>query len=89
MKKYYYRIYGLNVLSEIHFPNLFISNTKSIDVTIICCKLIETIQKKMENEVLDEITENYMWFHIRDVATFLIEEGSIIKVSRFIELYLF
>lgn len=83
MKKNYYRIYELNIESEILLPELVTAEGKNhaIDVNIRYGKLTEEAWKSIEEGKRHGFLKNEMWFYIRGVAGFLIKNGNEIIVE--------
>ena len=62
--KYYYKVYGLNIESEIKIPELIIlekENEPNIDVTIYIGKMAEGINIAKNQGVLEGFRKKEMW----------------------------
>lgn len=82
--KYYYKVYGLNIESEIKIQELVILNDEdkaNIDVTIYIDKMPESINIAKEQEILEGFRKKEMWFYIKDIATYYIKNGQEIVVE--------
>ena len=83
---YSYNVYGLNVQSEIEFPELLSSNCKEYkytDVNISYGRLSKEIAEEIEMGKLCSLNKETMWFYINDVAKYYIHSGNIIIVEPF------
>lgn len=82
--KYYYKVYGLNIESEIKIQELVILNDENkanIDVTIYIDKMPESINTAKNQEILEGFRKNEMWFYIKGIATYYIRKGQEIVVE--------
>ncbi len=82
--KYYYKVYGLNIESEIKIPELIIlekENEPNIDVTIYIDKMPESINIAKEQGILEGFRKNEMWFYVKGIATYYIKNGKEIVVE--------
>ena len=82
--KYYYKVYGLNIESEIKIPELIIlekENEPNIDVTIYIGKMAEGINIAKNQGVLEGFRKKEMWFYIKGIATYYIKNGREIVVE--------
>lgn len=82
--KYYYKVYGLNIESEIKIQELFILNDEdkaNIDVTIYIDNMPESIDTAKNQGILEGFRKNEMWFCIKGIATYYIKNGQEIVVE--------
>ena len=82
--KYYYKVYGLNIESEIKIQELFILNDEdkaNIDVTIYIDNMPESIDAAKNQGILEGFRKNEMWFCIKGIATYYIKNGQEIVVE--------
>lgn len=82
--KYYYKVYGLNIESEIKIQELVILNDEdkaNIDLTIYIDKMPESINIAKEQGILEGFRKNEMWFYVKGVATYYIKNGKEIVVE--------
>lgn len=81
---YFYRVYGLNVESEILVPELsVIDNPNEVDIDVnICYGNMPSDIKELINEGrITGYESQRMWFHIKDVASYCIENGRDITIE--------
>ena len=84
VKKYYYKVYGLNIESEIKIQELIVLNEKdkkNIDVTISIGRIPESIITAREYGLLEGFKKDEMWFYIKDIATYYVKNGKEIIVE--------
>lgn len=84
--KYYYKVYGLNIESEIKIQELVILNDEdkaNIDVTIYIDKMPESINIAKEQGKLEGFRKKEMWFYIKGIATYYIKNGQEIVVETY------
>lgn len=83
LKSYRYKVYGLDIESEIEIEE-FIYNEEETErgqcIKIMYGELPENIQEKMGCGKYIELSNGYIWFHIEHVATYCIEDGEKIIV---------
>ena len=80
----YYKVYGLNVESEILIPELSIlDNTERSDVQVkISYGVVsEGIKESIRNGRISNYQKQDMWFHIENVATYHIYNGDTVIVE--------
>ena len=77
-EKYSYRIYGLNVLSDIKCQEVceLIERPSHYDITIELGSVSDEIKQLIETGRRSSYTNESMWFHIKDVATYWIFNGN-------------
>ena len=88
--KYYYKVYGLNIESEIKIQELIILNDENkanIDVTIYIDKMPESINTAKNQGILEGFRKNEMWFYIKDIATYYIKNGQEIIVEPYRDIH--
>lgn len=78
-----YRIYGLNIKSDIDIPEFIVDDTieNNIQVNISYGKMPSNIKKDILNGENKGFSKEYIWFHIENVATYTIINGNEIKVE--------
>ncbi|MFC4320701.1 phosphoenolpyruvate carboxykinase (ATP) [Litchfieldia salsa] len=79
-----YKTFGLNLLSEIQFPELQLSKDRNViesDIRLEITDLAERWDEVAEYSDIFYITHSVIMFKIPRIAIFSIENGSIIKVS--------
>jgi Serine kinase of the HPr protein, regulates carbohydrate metabolism len=82
--KYLYRVYGLNVESEIHLPELIPISQKlnlKIDVSISYGNIPEDIDNAIERENYYKISKNQFIFNVEGVADYYVYNGCNIIVQ--------
>lgn len=85
-KKYYYRIYGLNVKSEIEIPELLAIDdldVSKVDVNIKRAPIAEEIINSIHNRSWYKYENERMVFKVNKVGAFYIENGESIIVDEF------
>ncbi|QAA34722.1 hypothetical protein [Clostridium manihotivorum] len=85
-KKNYYRVYGLNVKSEVVLPELInISETEDleVDIEVTYGSMNEEILESLEKGITHGFIANEMWFSIDNIATYYIYDGKNIVVEPF------
>lgn len=83
-KKYYYKVYGLNVESEILVPELTILDNdidKNIDVKIYYKTMPDDINQNVNEGKKAFYNGQYVWFHIDNVGTYLIQNGDTVTID--------
>lgn len=83
-QKYYYKVYGLNIESEILVPELtFLDDKieKNIDVKIYYKTMPDDIKQKVHEGKKAFYNSQYVWFHIDNVGTYLIENGDTVTID--------
>lgn len=84
MKKYYYKVYGLNIESEIIVPELTVLEYKeenNIDVKISYGIVKKEIKNLIDNGVLSAYSRQNVWFHIPGVGTYHIYNGDTVIIE--------
>ncbi len=83
-KNFNYRIYGLNVLSEIKCPEVLeleTINGGQHDVLIELNDVSEHIRKLVKRGKRSFYTNDEMWFHISGVATYWVHKGEKVTIE--------
>lgn len=81
-KVYHYKVYGINIDSEIEIPEFQVRTTETgVDVRLIVDQLEEEIKKEIEQGKNLSVTRESIWFYIEDVATYWIANGDTVTVS--------
>lgn len=79
---YYYKVYGLNIASEIELSELItLSQKDHIDVYIIRKTMSDEIKAAQRNNIHFQFLANDIWYEIEDLGTFHAKEGRIIEVD--------
>lgn len=81
---YFYKVYGLNIESEILVPELSEldkSERNNIDVSISYGEMPADIKELISLGRVANYQSQRMWFHIKDVASYCIENGSKITIE--------
>lgn len=84
-KIYFYRVYGLNVKSEIKMEELITlrdEEKENCNVELSYGVVSEEIQMKIKGGKTIELFRNNIWFHIKDVATYWITNGNNVVVEK-------
>lgn len=81
MKKYYYRIFGLNIESEIELPDLPFDHSYPIDVVIKYGKIPRHIVNAKNKGVLYESKQNDFLFRLENVSSYRVQNGNTITVQ--------
>ena len=82
-EKFSYRVYGLNVLSEIECPEVVkLENYQSeYDVVIEFGTVSDEIKETIASGKISSYTNESMWFHIEGVATYWIQNGEKVTIE--------
>ncbi|MPQ42614.1 hypothetical protein [Clostridium tarantellae] len=83
-KKYYYKVYGLNIESDMEFIELVTLDENEIDK--IDCKIVLgemdlSIKKDLEEGYKFRFLEDSMWFTVKNIANYHIYNGDTIVVE--------
>lgn len=76
-----YKVYGLNIKSQIEINEFNISDNKDNDVEIILGEVSEDIKLEIKNNKRAAYTNTEIWFHIEGIATYYIKNGDTIIVE--------
>lgn len=82
--KYFYRVYGINISSEIkveEFDYYKLNNHLKIDVEINKGMVKEEIKKEIKKGITNNFSFEEIWFYIKDVATYYIQGGKNVIVE--------
>lgn len=85
-KKYNYKVYGINVESEIVLPELLINNYKGYactDVVISYGSMPKVIYNEIQEGKWFNFEKDKMWFLVNDVAKYYILNGNTIIVETY------
>lgn len=83
-QKYYYKVYGLNIESEILVPELMVLDNKidkNIDVKIYYKTMPDDIKQNVNEGKKAFYNGQYVWFHIDNVCTYLIQNGDTVTID--------
>lgn len=83
-QKYYYKVYGLNIESEILVPELMVLDNKidkNIDVKIYYKTMPDDIKQNVNEGKKAFYNGQYVWFHIDNVGTYLIQNGDTVTID--------
>ena len=83
-RKFSYRIYGLNVLSDIECPEVLSLESDSFlhyDVVIEFGDVSQEIHSSIANNHYSSYTNEDMWFHVPKVATYWIQKGQKVTIE--------
>lgn len=83
-EKFSYRIYGLNVLSDIECPEVLVlerEDNVQYDVVIEIGEVSNDIKEQIKEGLKCSYTNENMWFHIKDVATYWMQEGEKVTIE--------
>ena len=83
-RKFSYRIYGLNVLSDIECPEVLSLESDSFihyDVVIEFGDVSQEIHSSIANNRYASYTNEDMWFHVPKVATYWIQKGQKVTIE--------
>lgn len=83
-KKFYYRVYGLNLESEIYIPEFTViknPSKKNIDATIKYKNVSKEIKEAIKNGKKSSFTYNDMWFNVDDVAIYSVYGGDKVEIE--------
>ena len=82
MKKYYYRVYDLNVESDIEMPELLeVDVNDKIDVVIKYGKVPKNMINKIQEGSWFHLEEKYFVFRVENIAKYFVENGSEIIIE--------
>ena len=78
-----YYVYGLNIKSEIEIEEFVkLDNIADEDVvTISYSTMSDDIKEKIKEGVRINLSNNKIWFHINDIATYCVTDGNKIEVE--------
>lgn len=83
-KKFYYRVYGLNIESEICIPQFTAIdniNEVNIDTKIYYKRASIEIKEAIKNGTKTRFTYNDMWFYVENLAIYRVYDGDKIEVE--------
>ena len=81
-KWYYYRVYGLNIKSDIEIKEFVeINNHDSIQVTICYSEIPDRIINKFREGNVCDINDNDIWFNIENIAVYHVKDGNLINYN--------
>lgn len=83
-KKFYYRVYGLNLESEVYIPEFTVIKNPSkenIDTTIKYKSVSKEIKENIKNGKKNSFTYNDMWFNVDNVAIYHIYNGDKVEIE--------
>lgn len=83
MDKFYYKLYGLNIESEIECPELIKSKKSNDDIKIIFGKVPDSVFELMNQGCNGYCTQKIMWFNICNVAIYYVYEGKQIIIQTY------
>lgn len=84
VKTYNYKVYGLNIKSEILLPELLSSNNNEyFDVNISYGIMPQEVSKEIDDGRFFDFQKEKMWFYIKDIAKYYIFNGDTIIVEQF------
>lgn len=81
---YYYKIYGLIIKSEIRLEELVELDShkvNKVDVNISFSNMTDDIKKEIDNGRVRNYERGYIWFNIRDIGIYKIENGENITIE--------
>lgn len=81
---YFYKVYGLNVESELLVPELSPldkSEQNNIDVKISFGSMPRDIKELINRGIKANYQKQRMWFHIKDIASYCISNGNEITIE--------
>ena len=84
IKKFYYRVYGLNIESEICIPEFTVikdPSKKNIDATIKYKNVSKEIKESIRNGKRNNFTYNEMWFNVDNLAIYNIHDGDKVEIE--------
>ena len=88
MSKFYYKVYGLIIESEIILSELVEVNKREndnigmkVDVFIRQCEMPKTIKKSIETGIISDFNINECWFIIKDIGIYRMINGNEIFVE--------
>ena len=82
MSKFYYKLYGLNIESEVECNELIKSEKSNDDIKISFGKVPENIKKLIKKDWFGYTTDKIMWLYIEDVAIYYIFNGTNIIIEK-------
>lgn len=83
MEKYYYKLYGINIESQIELKELIKSNKSENDVKISYGNVPNDVIVLMEQGCRGYCTEKIMWFEVENVAVYYVSNGNNIIVQAY------
>ena len=84
MEKYYYKVYGLNVESDIEMPELLkIDRDNKIDVVVKYGEIPKEMLNKIPEGRWFHLEEDFFVFRIENVAKYFVKNGSEIIIEPF------
>ena len=80
---YYYQAFGLVLKSEIVLSELLSTTPKEADIEIVWGNVPQKLENPGARGVVFEGNESQFLFRVKDIAAYLVEDGSRITVERF------
>lgn len=83
-KYFFYRVYGLNIKSQIEINELIKledDQLEDIDVNIVLGEVDHKIKEKINNRIMEDYSRDNMWFSIDDIGIFNVIEGNCIRIE--------
>lgn len=79
--EFYYRVYGLNIKSDIEINEFLVCENCCYDINFIIGKMPEETLKLSEERIRTYYSKNKVWFHIENVASYYIVNGDTVIVE--------
>lgn len=80
-EKYYYKVYGLSIESEIEIEEFIVNENKEVDVSITINSMPGDIGKLFNEGRRSDYSKDRAWFHIDNIADYYISDGKTIIVK--------
>lgn len=82
MSKFYYKLYGLNIESEVECKELIKSEKTDDDIKIYFGKAPEDVYDLIKQGYIVHSTEKIMWLYVEDVAIYYVFDGENIVIDK-------
>ena len=82
MSKFYYKLYGLNIESEVECKELIKSEKSYDDIKIYFGKAPEDVYALIKQGYIGHSTEKIMWLYVKDVAIYYVFDGKNIIIDK-------
>lgn len=82
MSKFYYKLYGLNIESEVECKELIKSEKSDDDIKVYFGKAPDEVYDLIKQGCIGYSTENIMWMYVKDIAIYYVFNGKNIIIEK-------
>lgn len=82
MSKFYYKLYGLNIESEVECKELIKSEKSDDDIKVYFGKAPDEVYDLIKQGCIGYSTENIMWMYVKDIAIYYVFDGKNIIIEK-------